>query len=152
MSNVYTLIIAGGVIALLYGVYAIRSVLAAPAGTDRMQEIASAIQEGARAYLNRQYMTIGMVGVVIFVILLVLLGYKVGIGFAIGNPIAPQPATPMVESISAFPEILAIALLVIGGEFKNDVSQCRFVPQRPTQPDRPPLGRQRPDKRGVVIQ
>ncbi|MBT4933719.1 MAG: sodium-translocating pyrophosphatase [Rhodospirillaceae bacterium] len=84
MSNVYTLIIAGGVIALLYGVYAIRSVLAAPAGTDRMQEIASAIQEGARAYLNRQYSAIAMVGVVIGILLGLKLGLLVAVGFFIG--------------------------------------------------------------------
>ena len=75
MSNVFILILAGGVIALLYGIYAIRSVLAAPAGTERMQEIASAIQEGARAYLNRQYSAIAMVGVVIGI----LLGLKLGL-------------------------------------------------------------------------
>jgi len=84
MDGIYWFAIGGGVVALLYGIYAIRSVLAASAGNEKMQEIAGAIQEGARAYLNRQYMTIGIVGVVIFVILLVLLGYKVGIGFAIG--------------------------------------------------------------------
>jgi K(+)-stimulated pyrophosphate-energized sodium pump len=84
MDGIYWFAVACGVVALLYGIYAIRSVLAASGGNERMQEIAGAIQEGARAYLNRQYMTIGMVGVVIFVILLVLLGYKVGIGFAIG--------------------------------------------------------------------
>ncbi len=84
MDGIYWFAVGGGVVALLYGIYAIRSVLAASAGNERMQEIASAIQEGARAYLNRQYLTIGIVGVVIFVVLLVLLGYKVGIGFAIG--------------------------------------------------------------------
>ena len=84
MSNVYVLILAGGVIALLYGIYAIRSVLAAPAGTDRMQEIAAAIQEGARAYLNRQYTSIAMVGVVIGVLLGLKLGLMVAIGFFIG--------------------------------------------------------------------
>lgn len=84
MDGIYWFAIGSGVVALLYGIYAIRSVLAASTGNERMQEIAGAIQEGARAYLNRQYMTIGIVGVVIFVILLVLLGYKVGIGFAIG--------------------------------------------------------------------
>lgn len=84
MSNVYTLIIAGGVIALLYGIYAIRAVLAAPAGTERMQEIASAIQEGARAYLNRQYTAIAMVGVVIGILLGLTLGKTVAIGFFIG--------------------------------------------------------------------
>ena len=84
MDGIYWFAVGCGIVALLYGIYAIRSVLAASAGNERMQEIAGAIQEGARAYLNRQYTTIGIVGVVIFVILLVLLGYKVGIGFAIG--------------------------------------------------------------------
>ncbi len=84
MDAIYWFAVGSGVVALLYGVYAIRSVLAASAGNERMQEIAGAIQEGARAYLNRQYLTIGIVGVVVCVILLVLLGYRVGIGFAIG--------------------------------------------------------------------
>jgi len=84
MSNIYMLIIAGGVIALLYGLYAIRSVLAAPAGTERMQEIASAIQEGAKAYLNRQYGTIAVVGAVIGVLLGLKLGLTVAIGYFIG--------------------------------------------------------------------
>jgi len=84
MSNVSMLIIACGVIAILYGVYAIRSVLAAPAGNDKMQEIAAAIQEGASAYLNRQYTAIAIAGVVIGVVLGFLLGGTVAIGFAIG--------------------------------------------------------------------
>ncbi|MGY8993404.1 MAG: sodium-translocating pyrophosphatase, partial [Rhodospirillales bacterium] len=73
-----------GILALLYGAYAIRSVLAAPAGTERMQEIASAIQEGARAYLNRQYITVAAVGVVIGILLGIALGWTVAIGFFIG--------------------------------------------------------------------
>ncbi len=73
-----------GLIALLYGGLTTRRVLAADAGSARMQEIATAIQEGARAYLNRQYTTIGIVGVVILVILSLLLGLHVGIGFVIG--------------------------------------------------------------------
>jgi K(+)-stimulated pyrophosphate-energized sodium pump len=77
-------VMACGVVALLYGAYAVRSVLAAPAGNDRMQEIAAAVQEGARAYLNRQYMTIAMVGAVIGVVLGVSLGLKVAIGYFIG--------------------------------------------------------------------
>ncbi|MBI05524.1 MAG: sodium-translocating pyrophosphatase [Rhodospirillaceae bacterium] len=84
MDGIYWFALGGGIVALVYGIYAIRSVLAASTGNERMQEIAGAVQEGARAYLNRQYITIGLVGVVIFVILLVLLGYKVAIGFAIG--------------------------------------------------------------------
>jgi len=78
------IIIVCGAIALLYGLIAGRQVLATDAGNARMQEIAAAIQEGARAYLNRQYRTIAMVGVVICIILGVTLGLKVAIGFIIG--------------------------------------------------------------------
>tara|TARA_B100000315_G_scaffold223256_1_gene227898 strand:- start:19660 stop:21741 length:2082 start_codon:yes stop_codon:yes gene_type:complete len=78
------LIVGCGVIALLYGIYAIRSVLAAPAGTERMQEIAAAIQEGASAYLNRQYTAIAVAGVVIGIVLGLLLGGSVAVGFGIG--------------------------------------------------------------------
>ena len=84
MSNVFLLVIGCGFLALLYGVYAIRSVLAAPAGTDRMQEIAGAIQEGANAYLNRQYRAIAVAGLVIGVLLGLALGLKVAIGYFIG--------------------------------------------------------------------
>ncbi|MBW7836625.1 MAG: sodium-translocating pyrophosphatase [Sphingomonadales bacterium] len=77
-------IIAAGILAVLYGVWASRSVLSAPAGNARMQEVAAAIQEGARAYLNRQYTTIGLVGVVVAIILFVTLGHLAAIGFAIG--------------------------------------------------------------------
>lgn len=78
------LIIVCGLLSIAYGAWAIRSVLAADAGTARMQEIAAAIQEGARAYLARQYTTIAIVGVVIFVIVALLLGLTVAIGFAFG--------------------------------------------------------------------
>jgi K(+)-stimulated pyrophosphate-energized sodium pump len=84
MSSIYYFAVACGVVALLYGLYAIRSVFAASAGNERMREIAAAVQEGARAYLNRQYLTIGIVGLVIFGILTGLLGHLVGIGFLIG--------------------------------------------------------------------
>ncbi|MSP48792.1 MAG: sodium-translocating pyrophosphatase [Alphaproteobacteria bacterium] len=84
MSGLHLFVIACGVLALLYGVVTSRAILAAPAGSARMQEIAQAIQEGAQAYLNRQYTTIGIVGAVIFLILIFLLGWKVGAGFLIG--------------------------------------------------------------------
>jgi len=84
MSTALWAIIACGVLAIVYGIWATQSVMAADAGNKRMQEIASAIQEGARAYLTRQYMTIGLVGVVIFFVVAYLLSLTVAIGFAIG--------------------------------------------------------------------
>ncbi len=76
--------IASGVVAVLYGIWASRSILSASAGSERMQEIAGAIQEGAGAYLNRQYTTIAVVGVVIFFVVSLLLNWLVGIGFLVG--------------------------------------------------------------------
>src|SRR5262245_47828755 len=78
------LIVLCGVLAILYAIWAIRSVLAADPGNARMQEIAAAVAEGAQAYLKRQYTTIGIVGIVIFVILGYFLGWLVATGFLIG--------------------------------------------------------------------
>ena len=84
MTAAQLLILACGLAALVYGLITGRQVLASDAGTARMQEISAAVQEGARAYLNRQYMTIGMVGLVILVLLGLILGIHTAIGFAIG--------------------------------------------------------------------
>jgi K(+)-stimulated pyrophosphate-energized sodium pump len=78
------LILACGVLAVAYGVWATNSVLSADAGTQRMQEIAAAIREGAQAYLRRQYLTVAVVGIVIFALVWWLLGALVAVGFAIG--------------------------------------------------------------------
>src|SRR5471032_1032504 len=84
METQLLIIIACGVLALLYGLWTGRSVLSLSAGNARMQEIAAAIQEGAKAYLNRQYTTIAMVGAVIFVLAFAVLGWQVALGFLIG--------------------------------------------------------------------
>ncbi|WP_250634018.1 sodium-translocating pyrophosphatase [Pinirhizobacter soli] len=76
--------LACAVLAVLYGALSVRWILAQSPGNERMQEIAAAIQEGARAYLNRQYATIGMVGIVLFVIVGFALAWPTAIGFAIG--------------------------------------------------------------------
>jgi K(+)-stimulated pyrophosphate-energized sodium pump len=77
-------IIGCGLLALVYGAWAIQSVLAADAGSAKMQEISAAVREGAQAYLKRQYTTIGAVGIVIFLIVGFFLGWLVAVGFAIG--------------------------------------------------------------------
>lgn len=82
--TIFNFIFACGAASLLYGIIAGMCVLRKNAGSEKMQEIASAIQEGAKAYLNRQYTTIGIVGVVICALLTYKLGNFVGIGFAIG--------------------------------------------------------------------
>ena len=79
-----TLALACAVIAILYGIFSARWINAQPAGNERMQQIAAAIQEGARAYLNRQYTTIGIAGAVLFVVIGFALNWNTAIGFLIG--------------------------------------------------------------------
>ncbi len=78
------IIVGCGLLAIVYGIWATRSVLAADAGSKKMQEISAAVREGAQAYLKRQYTTIAIVGVVILVIIGYTLGWLVALGFAIG--------------------------------------------------------------------
>ncbi len=84
MSSVLSLVILAGLLAVLYGALQTASLMRAPAGNDKMREIAAAIQEGAQAYLRRQYTTIGIVGAVILVVIYLLIGPHEAIGFLIG--------------------------------------------------------------------
>ena len=84
MISSLNIIIATGFLAILYSFIVSKQILSANPGNAKMQEIASAIQEGARAYLNRQYKTIGVVGIAILVIITYALGFWVGLGYFIG--------------------------------------------------------------------
>src|SRR3954466_15158051 len=79
------LAIGAGVVAVLYGVFSMMSILRLPAGNARMQEIAAAIQAGAKAYLNRQYTTILFVGLVLFVAPGGAMGWATAGGFPVGG-------------------------------------------------------------------
>src|SRR4051812_50088148 len=72
------------ILAIVYGIVSIQWIMAKPTGSDRMREIAAAIQAGAQAYLNRQYATIGMVGIVLFVVIGIFLGWRTAGGFSVG--------------------------------------------------------------------
>jgi K(+)-stimulated pyrophosphate-energized sodium pump len=79
---IFSLLAAG--LALLYGVVTIKWIMALPTGNDRMRAIAAAVQEGAQAYLNRQYTTIGVVGAILLVAIFLFLGWQTAVGFALG--------------------------------------------------------------------
>jgi len=80
----YLLVFGGAGIGIIYGLILIWQVLKAPAGNAKMQEIAAAIQQGASAYLNRQYKTVGIIAVVVAIILYFALGWKTSVGFLVG--------------------------------------------------------------------
>ncbi|MFL4619601.1 sodium-translocating pyrophosphatase [Stenotrophomonas maltophilia] len=79
-----SLALSCAILAILFGIVSARWILRQPTGNERMIAIATAIQEGARAYLNRQYLTIGVAGVVLFVLVGVFLSWYTAIGFAVG--------------------------------------------------------------------
>ena len=84
MTIMQTLILLCGLAAVLYGMITSRQILSLSPGNEKMQEIAKAIQEGARAYLNRQYITIGIVGVIIFILIWLIFDLSSAVGFLIG--------------------------------------------------------------------
>jgi K(+)-stimulated pyrophosphate-energized sodium pump len=86
-STAVTFALICGAIAVLYGIVSSRWILGLDAGNAKMQSIASAIQQGAKAYLNRQYRAIAIVGVILFLVILFVpgLGWTTALGFAIGS-------------------------------------------------------------------
>lgn len=81
-SEIFALITS--IIAIVYGLFLVSSIMKKPAGNEKMKEIASAIQAGAKAYLNRQYKTITIIALVLFIVLWIFLDLKIAIGFIVG--------------------------------------------------------------------
>ncbi|MDQ5969049.1 MAG: K(+)-stimulated pyrophosphate-energized sodium pump, partial [Patescibacteria group bacterium] len=86
MNSYLTFALVASVVAIVYGLFLAKSILKKSAGNERMQEIAKAIQEGAGAYLNKQYKTIAMIAVVLFLVIgfIPKLGWVMAIGFVVG--------------------------------------------------------------------
>ena len=84
VSSILQLIILSGLLSIVYGYFTGKNILGSSAGNNKMQEIASAIQVGAKAYLNRQYKTIAIVGIVVLIIISYAFNLLVGLGYLIG--------------------------------------------------------------------
>ena len=84
VNNAILISLVCGAIALAYGMFTAMWILRQPDGNDRMREIAAAIQTGAKAYLNRQYTTIAIVGAILFLVIGVVLGWITAAAFALG--------------------------------------------------------------------
>jgi K(+)-stimulated pyrophosphate-energized sodium pump len=85
MNSYITFALFAAVITIIYGAFLISAILKKPAGNDKMKEIAAAIQQGAKAYLNRQYRTIAMIAVVLFIVLWLSVGIEIALGFLVGG-------------------------------------------------------------------
>ena len=103
--------IVAAVIAIAYGLFISKLILRKPAGNARMQEIASAIQQGAKAYLNRQYKTIGYIAVVLFVILWISLGFVTALGFAVGAIFSALAGYMAVISLVVFTMVVFLKMV-----------------------------------------
>ena len=104
MSSILMLVIGAGLLAVLYGAVQTASLLRASPGNAKMQEIAAAIQEGAQAYLNKQYTAIAVVGVVILIAVALLIGQLAAIGFATGAILyLTKPDTSQAPAVSVLP-------------------------------------------------
>ena len=84
MEHIFLFSSVAGLIAIIYGFITARQVLGMPTGDKKMREISNAIQEGASAYLKRQYITIAIVGIIIFVFIFIFLDLNIAIGFLVG--------------------------------------------------------------------